>query len=212
MGTLGELHHHKGTLLLARMLPTRHQFRKWSYPSKFGFVSFFIGLTLSIAFWLFPDAGKQLVAYFSPSIDQNLIGTWQGVTRYEAPGSEIIQSGHTRLLETGQYEFSGTFELRLPKHLTLPYAVLATGTWKTIGDKMVITASDLKSTFQGADPVLRQLAPKLEDVLPRGASQEYTITELTATRLQARGDDIRGNPVSYEATKSLLPPNPMTTP
>lgn len=46
------------------MIPTRQQFRRWSYPSKFGFVSFFVALAVSFALWFFPDGGKQLIGYF----------------------------------------------------------------------------------------------------------------------------------------------------
>jgi hypothetical protein len=45
------------------MIPSLRQFRSWSYPSKFGFVSFFVGLAVTIVLWLFPDSGKQLVAH-----------------------------------------------------------------------------------------------------------------------------------------------------
>lgn len=45
------------------MIPSLRQFRSWSYPSKFGFVSFFVGITVSIALWLFPDSGKQFVEH-----------------------------------------------------------------------------------------------------------------------------------------------------
>ena len=43
------------------MIPTRSQFSRWSYPSKFSFVTFFIGIGISISLWLFPDSGKRLV-------------------------------------------------------------------------------------------------------------------------------------------------------
>lgn len=46
------------------MFPGRDQFRRWSYPSKFSFVSFFMGLAIAITFWLFPDGGKHLVEIF----------------------------------------------------------------------------------------------------------------------------------------------------
>ncbi|MGN6083550.1 hypothetical protein [Trinickia sp.] len=49
------------------MLPKLNQFRRWTYPNKFGFVTFFIAITVAIAsflaaicFWLFPDFGKEL--------------------------------------------------------------------------------------------------------------------------------------------------------
>jgi hypothetical protein len=49
------------TFTLCLMIPSLSQFRRWSYPSKFAFVSFFISLAVSIGAWLFPDSGKQLV-------------------------------------------------------------------------------------------------------------------------------------------------------
>ena len=36
-----------------------------TYPSKFGFVTFFVGLTVNVGLWLFADTGKQLVAHVS---------------------------------------------------------------------------------------------------------------------------------------------------
>lgn len=47
------------------MIPSLRQFRSWSYPSKFGFVSFFVGLAVTVVLWLFPDTGKQLVSLVS---------------------------------------------------------------------------------------------------------------------------------------------------
>ena len=47
------------------MIPSRPQFRRWSYPAKFGFVSFFVGLGVTLALWMFPDTGKNLIASLS---------------------------------------------------------------------------------------------------------------------------------------------------
>lgn len=47
------------------MLPSRRQFRKWNYPSKFGFVSFFVSLCFGFVLWLFPDGGKRLIGRLS---------------------------------------------------------------------------------------------------------------------------------------------------
>lgn len=47
------------------MIPSLRQFRSWSYPTKFGFVTAIMGIFISIAFWLFPDGGKHIVEYFS---------------------------------------------------------------------------------------------------------------------------------------------------
>lgn len=43
------------------LLPTRAQFRRWSYPNKYGFVLPIIGLAMGTAYWLFPDVGKHLI-------------------------------------------------------------------------------------------------------------------------------------------------------
>lgn len=47
------------------MIPGFRQFRRWSYPSKFGFVSFFVALAVTFVLWLFPDTGKQWIAHIS---------------------------------------------------------------------------------------------------------------------------------------------------
>ena len=43
------------------MIPRRSQFRRWSYPSKLGFVLFSLGVAISVVLWLFPDGGKRIV-------------------------------------------------------------------------------------------------------------------------------------------------------
>lgn len=50
------------------MFPTSAQFRKWSYPEKFGVVSAIVSIVLGAAFWLFPDTGKAFIATMSGSI------------------------------------------------------------------------------------------------------------------------------------------------
>jgi len=64
------------------MIPTLQQFRRWNYPSKFAFVSFFIAIGVSVAFWLFPDGGKQLMTY--------LLGE-ENIEAVRIPGRNIIE-------------------------------------------------------------------------------------------------------------------------
>jgi len=204
------------------MFPDRKQFRNWSYPSKFGFVSFFVGLLvsvlISVLFWLFPDTGKRLVALAAPSGPERLlIGTWRGTTRSTSTAAKLVASGYTRFLETGEYNYTGEVELQGPDDSTLVYAALAAGTWRMVGDRFVITASDIKSVprtlrqpgrrdIDLTNPLLISLIPprllrQLEDVTPRGASQEYAIVELSPTQLRARSTDLRGTLVTYEAVR-----------
>ena len=198
------------------MLPSRIQFRRWTYPSKFAFVSFFVALSLSVAFWLFPDTGKQLIARVAPlGPEQALVGTWKGVTNYSSPRGDIAASGYTRLLSTGQYSYSGEVEIRTAGGIALQFTALAAGTWTATNNGFVLTASDIKTTPRilkqpgKSDidltnrllPIPQQLLPRLEDLTPRGTSQEYAIVEITSTRLRARGSDIRGSSVTYEATR-----------
>jgi hypothetical protein len=198
------------------MLPSRSQFRKWTYPSKFAFVSFFLALSLSVAFWLFPDAGKQLIMRVAPSgLEQMLVGTWKGVTTHSSPSGEMVASGYTRLLNTGQYSYSGEVEVRLPSGTAIQFSALAAGTWKATDNGFVLTASDIKTAprvlkqLGKADvdltnrlsPIPQALLPRLEDLMPRGTSQEYAIVEVTTTRLRARCSDIRGSIVTHEATR-----------
>ena len=198
------------------MLPSRTQFRKWAYPSKFSFVSFFLALTLSVAFWLFPDAGKQLITRVAPSgLEQMLVGTWKGVTTCSSPSGEIVASGYTRLLNTGQYSYSGEVEVRLPSGTAMRFNALAAGTWKATDSGFVVTATDIKTVphvlklsgkadvdlTKRLSPIPQALLPRLEDLMPRGTSQEYAIIEVTSTRLRTRGSDIRGSVVTHEATR-----------
>jgi hypothetical protein len=55
-----------------KMFPSRQQFKKWAYPSKFAFVSFFISIFLAIVFWIYPDYGKTLVSSTSAQQDQRV--------------------------------------------------------------------------------------------------------------------------------------------
>ena len=135
----------------------------------------------------------------SPSrLARALVGTWKGVTRQSAPNVEMVSTGYMRLQEAGTYNFSGDVLFRVTrsgKASELQLTALAAGTWQATGDRFVITLSDVK-TMSGVASL-----PKLEDLTPRGSSQEYTVVELTATRLRAIGTDIRGNPVDYQATR-----------
>lgn len=197
------------------MFPTRKQFRRWSYPSKFAFVSVFVGLGASLVFWLFPDAGKGLVAsLLPPGTEQALVGTWQGTTTYKSSDGDMLIAGYTRLLSTGHYNFSGDMEVRLPNQLVVKLGALAAGTWKANGNRFVLTASEVKTVLRtiheagnarhDLSRLLRiapHLASGLEQTTPRGASQEFEIVELTAERLRAKSTDIRGVGVTYEATR-----------
>jgi hypothetical protein len=46
------------------VFPSRRQFCRWTYPAKFAFVTFFIGIAITICLgvttWLFPEAGKNI--------------------------------------------------------------------------------------------------------------------------------------------------------
>jgi hypothetical protein len=180
-------------------------------------VTFFIGLLVTVVLWLFPDAGKQIVARVSsPGQEQALAGTWQGVTNYSSPQGNVIASGFTRLKAGGEYSYSGQVEIRTSEG-AMQFNALAVGTWKATDEGFMITATDMKTVPQ----LLRQtgkpdldltklefpgaarLLPRLEDITPQGTSQEYAIVEITPKRLLARGSDIRGNPVTYEATRQL---------
>lgn len=198
------------------MFPSLKQFRRWSYPSKFGFVSFFLGLFVTVVFWLFPDTGKQLIARLTaPVQEQKLVGTWKGVTHYASPQGNVIASGYTQLHAGGQYSYSGEVELRNSDGEAIQFNAVAVGTWKATEKGFVVTATDMKSdprllkqpgrpdtdlTCLGL-PGIQKLLPRIEDLTPQGAWQEYTVVELTSKQLQARGSDIRGNPVTYVATR-----------
>lgn len=197
------------------MFPTLKQFRGWSYPSRFAFVTFFIAFPASVGFWLFPDAGKQLIAStFAPSIDRKLVGTWKGTTTTKSPAGELIATGFTRLLDTGQYNYTGEVELRAPEGASMLYSAVAAGSWKAVGDRLIFVASDIKSVprvlKQPGKPDINltdslrippHLLPHIEDATPAGASQEYVIVDLTRARLRATSSDLRGVPVLYEAVR-----------
>lgn len=55
------------------MIPSLNQFNRWSYPSKFSFVTFFIGIAVSTAYWLFPDSGKGLIERFTVGPQQTIM-------------------------------------------------------------------------------------------------------------------------------------------
>jgi hypothetical protein len=198
------------------MFPSRTQFRRWTYPSKFAFVSFFVALSVTVAFWLFPDTGKQLIARVAPSgPEQALVGTWKGVANYISPVGEVVASGYTRLLGTGHYNYSGEVEIRVAGGVALQLTALAAGTWKATNSGFVLTAEDIKTVPRTLKqpgkpdvdltnrllPIPQQLLPRLEELTPRGTSQEYAVVEVTSTRLRARGSDIRGSVVTYDATR-----------
>lgn len=63
------------------MYPTRAQFRKWTYPTKFGVVSTTVSIVLGVAFWLFPDTGKAFIAILRGSVPPSV----------EVPGRNTIE-------------------------------------------------------------------------------------------------------------------------
>lgn len=78
------------------MLPSLRQFRNWSYPSKFGFVSFFVSLCFAFVLWLFPDGGKWLIGRLSvtsqPTISvlgRNEIERQLNIAKMEGVGTYI---------------------------------------------------------------------------------------------------------------------------
>ena len=203
-------------MALGRMFPTFRQFRNWAYPTKFGFVTFFVGLLVSVLFWLFPDTGKLLVARVTAPVQEGaLVGTWKGVTNYTSSQGSVIASGYTRLQDGGHYSYSGEVEVRTPEGSALLFNAMAVGTWKATDKGFVVTAMDMKTVPQLLKqrglpdldltklnlPGMRELLPRIEDLTPKGASQEYGIVEMTPKRLEARGSDIRGNVVTYVATR-----------
>lgn len=197
------------------MLPTRNQFSKWSYPTKFGFVTAFIGLLLSIAFWLFPDAGKQLIDKIFPlNSKQALVGTWKGTTNCKYPSGEITILGYTQLLNTGPYNFSGEVKIQTSNRVTMLLHAYAAGTWSATDHSFVISALDIKTiphTFREfgkssvdlTNPLLipQELLLRIEKFTPQGSSQEYEIVELTSKRLRAYSKDLRGNIIVYKAVR-----------
>jgi hypothetical protein len=125
-------------------------------------------------------------------------------------------SGYTQLLATGEYDFSGDVEIRSVDGTVMLFKAVAAGTWKPSAGGFVLVASDVKSQPMvlkrrgmpdidignaHSDPLQARL-PRLEQFMPRGASQQYKVIEITPVRLRARSNDIRGNPVGYEAIRT----------
>jgi hypothetical protein len=94
----------------------------------------------------------------------------------------------------------------------LPF--LVTGTWKLNGNKYVATTTDIKTQYnvllkEEGQPDINlsnlhlppHLRLKLEDLIPRGASQEWEIVELTPSTLKLRGKDLKGIEFFYEGVR-----------
>lgn len=161
-----------------------------------------------------PPAPSEIAVAFASSIDRKLVGTWKGITTTKSPTGELIATGFTQLLETGQYNYTGEVELRAPNGTSMLYSAVAAGSWKAVGDRLVLIVSDVKSVprvlKQPGKPDINltnplrtppHLLPHIEDTMPAGASQEYVITNLTQTRFRAKSSDLRGVPVLYEAVR-----------
>lgn len=167
-------------------------------------------------------AGSEAEGGKSP---EALVGRWKGVARYVLPEGEIIATGYTRFQQNGAYNFSGECIMRVhgesTPSRTVVWTVSETGTWRAAGSSVSITSIDLKSlktvVRQTGQPDLdidrvTALAPpaagmppppryRLEDLTPRGGSQEYSIVELTEKSLRTTGKDLRGNNMEYVATR-----------
>ncbi|MDP9993015.1 hypothetical protein J2W28_003689 [Variovorax boronicumulans] len=148
-----------------------------------------------------------------------LVGTWKGVSRYDVPEGELTSVGHSQFLQTGDYNFSGEFITRNAKKLGLDTEIAskisAAGTWRIAEGKYSIILTEIKTVKNvmrrpgKVDIDLDSLAAsvpgasrfRLEDVIPRGASQEYAVVELTPTSLHATGQDLPGNGINYTAIR-----------
>ncbi|QNK67611.1 hypothetical protein [Variovorax sp. PAMC26660] len=169
-------------------------------------------------------AGSEAEGEKSQTFPEALVGRWKGVARYVLPEGEIIATGYTRFQQNGAYNFSGECIMRIhgesTPSKTVVWTVSETGTWRAAGKSVSITSIDLKSlktvVRQTGQPDLdidrvTALAPtvgmppppryRLEDLTPRGGSQEYSIVELTETGLRTAGKDLRGNNMEYVATR-----------
>ena len=162
-------------------------------------------------------SGKQLVARTASSPSQMLVGTWKGVANHGSlnEGGLIVISGYMQLLSSGGYNFSGEIEFQSKDGAALQFTALAAGTWKPTDNGFILTAEDVKTTPRAlkqpgtADKDLVELAsqfprhafPRMEDSMPKGASQQYEMLELSSTHLRAKSNDARGSVVTYEAVR-----------
>jgi hypothetical protein len=152
-----------------------------------------------------------------------LVGRWKGTTRQAFPDAEITTDGYMQFLQNGAYSFSGECIMRWLQTSgeieAIVWKVAETGSWSISDNTVLITANDLKSlrtvlhrrdeTVMDIDRDVALAPPgmppppryRLEDLLPKGASQEYVVSELTATTLRAAGQDMRGARVEIIATR-----------
>ena len=146
-----------------------------------------------------------------------LIGTWKGVQRHAAVNGQLITTGHTRILESGSYIYSGEVSVQATRNGRLAEVIhlaQAAGTWKLDGNKLSTTLTDIKTQLKVlkaegqpdidvSNPLTFpvHLLPKVEDTIPRGSSQEYEITERTPSTLKLRWKDIKGIEAFYEGVR-----------
>lgn len=160
----------------------------------------------------------------SLKVKSALVGRWKGTTRQVLPDAELTTDGHMQFQQNGAFSFSGEFVMRSRRASgeieSIVWTVAETGTWSAPSDSTIsLLATDLKSlrtvlhlrdkTSMDIErdvalaPPGMPAAPRyrLEDFLPKGASQEYLISELTPTTLRATGKDIRGIQVEVVAVR-----------
>jgi hypothetical protein len=177
-----------------------------------GTVATVISTVVSIAVvdwrtWFNPKQPEKVVANvdvpvpaepaLKDSVSPRLMGTWHVVsTAYIGSMGKMVQTGRIRLSETGEYNFSGDMTVpsgkgQQPSTVTL--SALATGTWRSLGNKLILTLHDLKNSPMS--PV------KLESIIPKGSQQAYTLLDVSDSRFRATGTDIKGVPIFWEATR-----------
>ena len=152
------------------------------------------------------------------NLGRAIFGTWNGTTKQSSPNGEMVSTGYTRLDDTGGYSFSGELLFRVTTNgqaSELLLRAVAAGTWRATENGFVVIVSDVNTIpkvlrqtgkpdieLGGALAFLPEKLQKFDDMFPKGSRQKYAIVEATATRLRATGEDIRGNPIYYEATRS----------
>lgn len=160
----------------------------------------------------------------SQKVSSALVGRWKGTTRQVLSDAELTTDGHMQFQQNGAFSFSGEFVMRSRRASgeieSVVWTVAETGTWSAPSDSTIsLVATDLKSlrtvlhlrdkTSMDIERDVALALPgmpaapryRLEDFLPKGASQEYLISELTPTTLRATGKDIRGVPVEVVAVR-----------
>lgn len=177
----------------------------------------FVGLLLTALFGLYsiiypwatsPPSASHLV--------KDLQGIWYSDYSYPSTGGTTRVRGTTEYFSNGSNNFVGQVIVSAStrsRNLEILYDVTAANDWQSTDKDLVIKVIDFRSNVTGLrlnnDPVdisqwppsALAILPRIEDILPKGTSEHFTVVDFAQDKMHLRAKDPHGNPFEIIGTR-----------